>query len=157
MKALFKTEAGWSGLVLRLLLGIVMFPHGAQKVLGWFGGYGFSASLNFFTNTLHVPAPLAILVFALEFFGSLALIIGFLTRLVALGLLIEMIVAIAMIHGHYGFFMNWFGKQAGEGFEYHLLVIAICLALLIGGAGNLSVDQVLTESMTEPTPAVAKS
>jgi putative oxidoreductase len=134
MKGLFATRSGFSGLVLRVFLAVVFFPHGAQKVLGWFGGYGFSGTLNFFTNTLHVPTALALLVFAIEFLGPFALLIGFLTRLAALGILFDMVGAVALIHAHNGFFMNWAGKTPpAEGFEYHLLAIAIALALVIGG------------------------
>jgi putative oxidoreductase len=144
MKGLFATRSGFSGLVLRLFLAVVFFPHGAQKVLGWFGGYGFTGTLNFFTTMMHVPMVLALAVFAAEFLGPIALVVGFLTRLAALGILLDMIGAVAMIHAHNGFFMNWAGKTPPvEGFEFHLLAIAIALALIIGGAGELSVDKAI--------------
>lgn len=133
---------------MRVMLGIVFFPHGAQKVLGWFGGYGFSGTMGFFTSQLHIPAPLAFLVICTEFFGSLALIFGFLTRIAAFAIAFEMLVAILMVHIHFGFFMNWFGNQKGEGFEYHLLTLALAIATLIRGAGAFSVDRALSSKPT---------
>jgi putative oxidoreductase len=136
--------------ILRVTLGIVFFPHGAQKMLGWFGGFGFSGTMGFFTNTLHIPAPFAFLAIAAEFFGSLGLILGFLTRIAAFGIAVNMLVAILTVHSAVGFFMNWNGTQRGEGFEYHLLVLAITAALMIRGAGALSVDRALTQSLSRP-------
>jgi putative oxidoreductase len=140
MKRLFETDEAWSSLILCVLLGLVIFPHGAQKVLGWYGGFGFSGTLGFFTEQMHLPWVVAFLVIIGEFFGSVGLLVGFLTRLTAASLAVIMLGAIATVHWPHGFFMNWFGKQAGEGFEYHLLVIAICAALVITGAGRWSVD-----------------
>jgi putative oxidoreductase len=140
MKTLFQTDEAWSGLILRVVLGLVMLPHGAQKLLGWYGGFGFAGTMGFFTEQMHVPAAVAFLVIIGESFGSLGLIMGFLTRFTAASLSLIMAGAIAMVHWPNGFFMNWFGKQAGEGFEYHLLVIGMSLALLIAGAGRWSVD-----------------
>ncbi len=145
MKTLFQTDEAWSSLILRVILGVVMLPHGAQKLLGWFGGFGFAGTMGFFTEQMHVPAALAFLVIMGESFGSLGLIVGFLTRFSAFGVLCIMLGAIAMVHWPNGFFMNWFGKQAGEGFEYHLLVIGMSLALLIAGGGKWSVDGVIAK------------
>lgn len=145
MKAFFQTADSWAGLLLRLTLGLVMFPHGAQKVLGWYGGYGFSGTLGFFTETMHLPWLVAFLVIIGEFFGSLGLLAGLLTRFSAASFIVIMLGAIAMVHLPHGFFMNWFGKQAGEGFEYHLLVIGLSLALLITGAGRWSADRIIAE------------
>jgi putative oxidoreductase len=117
MKAFFQTDDSWAGLLLRLTLGLVMFPHGAQKVLGWYGGYGFSGTLGFFTETMHLPWLVAFLVIMGEFFGSLGLLAGILTRFSATSFIVIMLGAIVMVHLPHGFFMNWFGKQAGEGFE----------------------------------------
>jgi putative oxidoreductase len=130
---LFATNGGVSSLVLRLVLGLVMFAHGSQKVLGWFGGTTLYVTLNMFTQKMHMPLPLAIL----------GLIVGFLTRIAAFGIACDMIGAIALVHWKNGLFMNWFGNQKGEGFEYHLLVIAICIALIIRGAGALSLDHAI--------------
>ena len=143
MKRLFETNDSWSQVILRVMLGLVMFPHGAQKLLGWFGGFGFAGTMNMFTEKMHIPAVLAFLVIITESLGSLALIAGFLTRVAAFGILCIMVVAIAMVHWPNGFFMNWVGNQAGEGFEYHLLVIAIAVVLMIWGGGKASVDQVI--------------
>jgi putative oxidoreductase len=143
MKRLFDTDDAWSGLILRVTLGVVMFPHGAQKLLGWFGGFGFSGTMGFFTEKLGIPAVIAFLVIIGESLGSLALIGGFLTRFAAASLAIIMVGAIVLAHLPYGFFMNWSGKQAGEGFEFHLLVIAIGLALAVSGGGKGSVDRAI--------------
>jgi len=126
--------------VLRVTLGIVIFAHGAQKLLGWFGGNGFSGTMGFFTNVMHLPWLIAFLVIIGESLGSLALIAGLLTRFTAASYIVIMLGAIATSHWPQGFFMNWFGKQQGEGFEYHLLVIGMSLALLIAGGGKWSVD-----------------
>ena len=128
------------------MLGVVMFPHGAQKVLGWFGGHGFARTMHAFTTQMHIPALFALLAIVVEFCGSLGLIVGLLTRIAAFGIFCVMAVAIAMVHWHNGFFMNWAGRQAGEGFEYHVLVIAMCLALMITGAGRGSLDRRLAGS-----------
>lgn len=144
MKRLLQTEDSWAGLVLRLALGLVMFPHGAQKVLGWFGGYGFTATLDAFTTKMGIPAVFALLAIIAEFFGSLGLLVGLLTRVAAFGIGCVMVVAVATVHLHNGFFMNWFGQKAGEGFEYHLLAVGIALALMIVGGGRWSVDRKLS-------------
>ena len=144
MKKIFKTADSWSLLILRLAVGIVIFPHGAQKLFGWFGGNGFAATMGFFTNKMNIPAFFAFLAIIAESLGSMGLITGFLTRVAAFGVLCNMIVAVWMVHWPHGFFMNWFGKQKGEGFEYHILVIGICLALLISGGGKWSVDRAIS-------------
>ena len=145
MKAFFQTDDTWTGLALRLTLGLVMFPHGAQKLLGWYGGFGFSGTMGFFTETMHLPWIVALLVIVGAFFGSLGLIAGLLTRFTAASFMVIMLGAITTSHLQNGFFMNWFGKQQGEGYEYHLLVIGIGLALLVSGAGKWSVDKVIAE------------
>jgi putative oxidoreductase len=147
MRQLFQTDDSWTGLVLRLTLGFVMFPHGAQKFLGWYGGFGFSGTMGFFTETMHLPWIVAFLVIIGEFFGSLGLIAGSLTRFTAASFMVIMLGAITTVHLQNGFFMNWSGKQQGEGYEYHLLVIGIGLALLVTGAGMWSVDKVIAERM----------
>ena len=132
--------------VLRLVLGIVFFAHGAQKVLGWFGGYGFSGTMGFFTEQMGIPAPFAFLAIAAEFFGGIGLIVGLLGRVAAFGIICNMLVAIYLSHFNNGFFMNWSGSQKGEGYEYHLLTIAIALAILVKGSGALSLDRLLTKA-----------
>lgn len=147
MRTLFQTDEAWSSFILRVMLGLVMFPHGAQKMLGWYGGFGFGGTMGFFTEQMHLPAAIAFLVIVGEFFGSLGLIAGFLTRVTAAGYVLIMLGAITMVHWPNGFFMNWFGKQAGEGFEYHLLVIGMSLALLIAGGGKWSVDGAIAKKL----------
>ena len=142
-RKLITTDDNPATVILRLVLGVVFFAHGAQKLLGWFGGPGFSGTMGMFTGYLHIPAPLAFLAIAAEFFGGLGLILGFLTRVAAFGITVNMLVAIATVHHSYGFFMNWTGSQKGEGFEYHLLVLAITAYLIIRGAGAFSVDHAI--------------
>src|SRR5215470_4783999 len=131
--------------VLRVVLGFVFFAHGAQKALGWFGGYGFSGTMGFFTHQMGIPAPFAFLAICAEFFGGLGLIVGFLGRVAAFGISINMLVAIFTVHIHNGFFANWSGQQKGEGFEYHLLALALLLLIMIKGSGALSVDRALSK------------
>ena len=147
LKKIIGTQDDTALFVLRLLLGIVFFPHGMQKVFGWFGGPGFSGAMEGFTVKMGIPAVFAILAILAESAGSLGLITGFLTRIAAFGITCNMVVAVAMIHYKNGFFMNWFGKQSGEGFEYHILVIAITGALMIKGGGRWSVDGFLGKNM----------
>src|SRR4051794_28526165 len=142
-----KTNNDVAFTVLRLVLGIVFFAHGAQKVLGWFGGYGFSATLQGMAS-MGLPKVIVVLVMAAEVGGSVLLILGALTRLGALGIICVMVGAIATVHHKFGFFMNWTGQQPGEGFEYHLLALAMAGALLISGGGAFSVDHGLTEPRT---------
>ena len=143
MKIFFATDESWSGLILRLTLGLVMFPHGAQKMLGWFGGFGFDGTMGFFTQKMGLPWIIAFLVIIGEFFGSLGLLAGVLTRFTAASFIVIMLGAIVTTHWPVGFFMNWFGQQQGEGYEYHLLVIGISAALLAAGAGKWSLDRLI--------------
>lgn len=146
MKALhliLQTDNSISTLILRASLGAVFFPHGAQKALGWFGGHGFAGTMGFFTGVMQIPAVLAFLVIAAEFAGAIALIVGVGTRVAALGILSVMAGAVATVHAQYGFFMNWTGGQAGEGFEYHVLASAIAAALVLRGGGVWSIDAVI--------------
>jgi len=133
--------------LLRLGLGAVFFAHGAQKMLGWWGGYGFSATMSGFEHT-GIPAVFAFLAIAAEFFGAIGLILGLLGRVAAFGIACVMVVAIVKVHAVNGFFMNWTGRQPGEGFEFHLLVLAMTAAIMIAGSGAWSVDRVLSGSGT---------
>lgn len=137
--------------IARLALGIVMFPHGAQKVLGWFGGPGFNGTLQFLHGMMHIPTPIAVLDPIAEFFGAIGLILGLFGRVAAFGIACVMATAVALVHYPNGFFMNWTGQQHGEGIEYHVLAIALALIVMIGGSGAWSVDRALTE---EPTMTV---
>ena len=144
-KKLINTDNDLATTVIRVMLGVVFFPHGMQKLIGWYDGYGFTGSMGFFTDTLHIPALFAFLAIMAEGLGSLGLITGLLTRVAAFGIGVNMVVAVYMLHWQHGFFMNWFGQQKGEGFEFHLLVIAMAIMLIIKGGGALSVDRVLAE------------
>src|SRR6266403_379060 len=154
IRTICTTDDSIATTILRLVLGVVFFAHGAQKMLGWFGGFGFSATMAMFTGMMHIPAPLAFLAIAAEFFGGMGLILGFLTRIAAFGIGVNMLVAIMTVHRGFGFFMNWTGTQKGEGIEFHLLVLAVVAFLMIRGAGAFSVDRVLNVPVrAEPTLA----
>ncbi|HNA79261.1 MAG TPA: DoxX family protein [Turneriella sp.] len=137
------TQAEWTGLVLRLALAAMILPHGAQKLLGWFGGYGFKGTMGYFTGTAGLPAILAFLVIIGEFFGGLMLLAGFGTRIGALWVGVIMLSAMFMVHWQNGFFMNWYGAQKGEGIEFFILAIGIAAALVISGGGHFSVDALI--------------
>ena len=143
LKKLFTTNNDAGLALIRIALGVVMFPHGAQKVLGWYGGYGWSGTMGFMTGTLGVPALFGVLAILAEFLGSLGLVSGLLGRVAAFGIFVNMLVAVAMVHGKVGFFMNWAGAQQGEGFEYHILAAAMALLIMIKGSGAYSADRLI--------------
>ena len=155
MTRLLATDHSRSLLFQRLVLGAVMFPHGAQKLLGWFGGYGWSGTMGFFTHGMGMPAALGALIIFIEFFGSLALVTGTLSRFAALGVAVVMVGAVVTTHLSNGFFMNWGGKAAGEGFEYHLLALALALPIIVRGGGAYSVDRAITEHRGALAPHAA--
>jgi len=138
-KEFLRTDNSPAQLFTRLALGVVMFPHGAQKVLGWFGGPGITKTLQAFAG-MGFPEWSVVALMGVESLGGMLLVFGFLTRLWAIGIGTIITVCMFLSHVQHGFFMNWVGQQQGEGFEYHLLVIGICLALLIKGGGALSID-----------------
>lgn len=140
---LFQTNDTLVGFILRLTVAAIIFPHGAQKALGWFGGYGYSGTMGFFTGTMKLPYLVGFAVIALEFAGSILLAAGLGTRFIAVGFIGLMAGIILTSHVQNGFFMNWYGTQSGEGYEYHLLVIGLCAALLVEGAGRFSADGLL--------------
>jgi len=144
LRRLLVTDDNTATVILRFVLGVVFFAHGAQKMLGWFGGPGFSGTMAYFTGPAHIPPVLAFLAIAAEFFGGIGLTFGLLTRIAAFGISVNMLVAIATVHSTSGFFMNWTGTQKGEGFEYHLLVLAMTAFLMIRGAGAFSIDRAIT-------------
>jgi putative oxidoreductase len=148
LQLLFKTNNHTAPLIARLMLGIVMFPHGAQKMLGWFGGHGFTGTMNFFTGTMHIPATFAFAAILAEFAGSLGLTVGLFSRVAAFGIASVMTVAILTTHAANGFFMNWSGNQKGEGFEYHLLALGLALIVLISGGGKASLDSAIQRKLT---------
>jgi putative oxidoreductase len=147
-RVLLGTDDSTVLLVARLTLGIVMLPHGAQKLLGWFGGYGFAGTMEFFTETMGIPWVVALLVVLLESLGAVALIAGAVGRLFAVGIAAIMLGAISTTHFPHGFFMNWFGNQQGEGFEYHLLALGLAAVVTIAGSGRWSVDRWLVREDT---------
>jgi putative oxidoreductase len=118
-----------------------MFPHAAQKVLGWFGGYGFAGTYGFFTTKVGLPGVIAAAAIIIEFVSSILLIFGALSRLAAIGIMAIMLGAIVTTHAPHGFFMNWANTKAGEGFEYHLLAIGLALVVLVAGGGAASIDR----------------
>ena len=146
-KRLLRTSDDATDLILRLALAAVFFPHGAQKVLGWFGGDGFTASLGFFTGKMGIPMIFALLAIGAEFLGSLGLFVGLLARVAAFGIFCDMAVALAMVHSKMGFFMNWAGQlPAGvEGYEFHILALALAFAVMVRGAGPVSLDRALSD------------
>jgi putative oxidoreductase len=143
-RKLLATSNDWTLTLLRLVMGLIFFAHGAQKALGWFGGYGFSGTMGFFTQMMHIPAPFAFLAICAEFLGGLGLIFGALSRIAAFGIAVNMVVAVLLVHSQFGFFMNWTGQQKGEGFEYHLVALVIAIVLMVRGGGAFSVDQALS-------------
>ena len=158
MTRFFHTDRSVTLLFQRLVLALVILPHGAQKLLGWFGGYGFEGTMGYFTGALGIPAALAVLVILGESLGALGLAFGAFTRLSAFGIAATMLGAVAMAHAPNGFFMNWTGQQAGEGFEYHLLALALALPLIVRGGGLLAVDSWIAGWLKQDAaPASARS
>ncbi len=146
---ILNTEGNWGTLIARLTLGIVLFPHGAQKMLGWFGGYGFSATMDAFTTQMSLPWIVALSVILIEFLGSISLILGFASRVWALAFTGLFAGIIFTTHLEHGFFMNWYGTQAGEGYEYALLIIGLALMVLVNGGGKYAVDGELTNRLNK--------
>jgi len=143
-REIFQTDNTTGFMFLRLSLGVVMFFHGAQKALGWFGGPGYEKTIQMFTTSYQFPTAVAILIIAAEFLGAIGLVIGLFTRVAATVIAVNVAVCAFLNHIQHGFFMNWFGKQAGEGYEYHILVVGICFALIVKGAGTLSFDRLFS-------------
>ena len=159
MFQIFKTEESTALLILRVVLGGVMFAHGAQKLFGWFGGQGFTGTIDSFTVTMGLPWLVAFLVIIGESIGSLALVAGLLTRFTAASYILIMSGAIAMVHWPNGLFMNWFNQQQGEGFEFHLLVLGMSAALVVAGGGKWAIDRAIARELaerTEPVPAAVR-
>lgn len=143
MKAIFATENNWAPLIARLTVGLIILPHGMQKLFGMFGGFGFSGTMGFLTGTMALPWIIAFIVIMIESIGAASLIVGFFARGWSVLMIALMIGAVWTSHIQNGFFMNWFGSQAGEGYEWHLLVIGLSLIVLIAGAGKASIDRVI--------------
>jgi putative oxidoreductase len=149
-KIIATNSNNWPALIARLALGLTIFPHGAQKLLGWFGGYGLSGTMGFFTGQMHLPYIIGLLVILIEFFGSLFLIFGFLSRIAALGFIGIYIGAVATIHAANGFFMNWNMEAArGEGWEYFVLLFGLAIIILISGGGKASADAAIAKNQKD--------
>src|ERR1700694_548637 len=144
---LLTTDGDWVTTIIRIVLGIVFFAHGAQMTLGWFGGTGLQTTVRIFREQLQIPAPLAVLAVAAEFLGGLGLIVGLLSRVAALGIAMVMCVALFAVHRKFGFFMNWYGDKKGHGIEYHILVLALAMLVIFKGGGALSLDQALSRHL----------
>jgi putative oxidoreductase len=144
---LFYTNPDWIETLIRITLGVVFFAHGAQKLLGWFGGAGLTDTMRTMHQFLGLPIPVAFLAIATEFFGGAGLMVGLLSRVAALGIAVTMVAAILMVHGRYGLFLNWLGDRKGHGFEYHLLAIALAAVIIVRGAGAVSLDRLLYRSI----------
>src|ERR1700757_173752 len=141
--------------IARIVLGIIFFAHGAQKMLGWFGGPGLAGSMRTFTEHVRLPSTLAFLVIAGEFFSGIGLIVGLFSRIAALVIVLTMVGAIAMVHFRFGLFLDWFGSRKGHGIEYHLLVIALGLVVVVKGAGAFSLDGFVHEHVSRLGQSVA--
>ncbi len=140
---LLSTNPDWIQTIVRMILGIVFFAHGAQKLLGWFGGPGLKETLRTMHELIGLPVPLAFAAVVTEFFGGLGLIVGLLSRVAAIGIGVTMLSAIVMVNGRYGLFLNWFGDRKGHGYEYHLLAIALAVVIIVRGSGAMSLDRLL--------------
>src|SRR6056297_2470809 len=145
VKTLLTTHPNIGSSIARLTLGLFIFPHGAQKLLGLFGGNGFSATMDFFTTQVGLPSFVAFSIIIIEFFGSISLILGFLSKFWALSLAGMFMGIIYTTQLEHGFFMNWFGNQAGEGYEYSLLVIGLALTIMVNGSGKWSIDKLISK------------
>ena len=140
---LFSTSPDWTLTAIRITLGVVFFAHGTQKVFGWFGGAGLEGTLRMMHDHLHLPIPVAFLAVMSEFLGGAGLIVGLLSRVAAVGICVTMLSAIVMVHGRNGLFMNWLGDRKGHGIEYHLLAMALAIAIVVRGSGAASLDRLL--------------
>jgi putative oxidoreductase len=138
---LFSTDADWTQTIVRLILGVVFFAHGAQKLLGWYGGPGLKPTISMMHEHLGLPVPIALLTVAAEFLCGLGLIFGLLGRVAAVGIAFIMFAAIFMVHARNGLFLNWFGDRKGHGYEYHLLAIALAAVIVARGSGAASLDR----------------
>ena len=147
LRDLLSTNPDWTLTIIRFVLGVVFFAHGAQKLLGWFGGPGLKETMRTMHDFLGLPLPLAFAAVATELFGGVGLIVGLLSRVAAVGIGVTMIAAIVMVHGRNGLFMDWFGARKNHGYEYHLLALALAVVLVAKGSGALSLDRFLFNSM----------
>lgn len=150
-KKLFATENNYSWTILRVVLGTVMLAHGVQKAFGWFGGFGWDGTMGYFTGAVGLPTVLAAFIILIETLAAFLLILGFASRLNALLVGAVILGAFFVDHLPNGFYMNWFGNQKGEGFEFDLLFLAISSFIAINGSGALSVDRWIASRKTNIT------
>lgn len=136
----------WSLFLVRVTLAIVIFPHGAQLLLGWFDGFGYDATMQYFTTTANLPYLIGFLVIMIQFFGSIMLLLGLAVRLNAIAMFFLFVGMILTSHVEYGFFMNWYGTQEGEGYEYHLLVLGLTLPLVLKGSGAYGIGKLVSKN-----------
>src|SRR5579864_969152 len=149
------THADWVVAIARVVLGVVFFAHGAQKMLGWYGGPGLANTMRAFTEHLHLPSTLAYFVIGGEFVSGIGLVAGLFTRVAALFVVLTMLGAIATVHFRFGLFMDWFGGQKGHGIEYHLLAIALALVVVVKGGGAFSLDGLVHQHASRLEQSVA--
>jgi putative oxidoreductase len=147
IRDLFSTDPDWSLTIIRIILGVVFFAHGTQKIFGWFGGPGLKETVRTMHDFLGLPLPLAFVAVATEFLGGVGLIVGLLSRVAAVGIGVTMLSAIVMVHGRNGLFMDWLGARKNHGYEFHLLAIALVVVLVAKGSGALSLDRFLFHLM----------
>ncbi len=147
MEQFFSSQNNWAGLLLRVTIAVVLFPHGAQKLLGWFGGFGFDGTMQYFTQTVKLPYIIGLLVILIEFFAPIALVLGVGSKILAAVIAILFVGIMLTSHLNFGFFMNWMGNQAGEGLEYFLLGIGASLALMMNGSGKFSIDNLIVAAL----------
>lgn len=152
LRALLHTRDEVAPALARLALGLVILPHGAQKTLGWFGGYGFTGTMEWFTGTMHFPWAFGLAAILAETLGGLALLAGFASRVAALALGAVFATAVVTVHASHGFFMNWFGNQKGEGIEFFILGLALVAIVLVRGGGTASIDHALTRPAVVASP-----
>jgi putative oxidoreductase len=148
LRKILHTNDDYVLMLSRVVLGIIFLAHGAQKVFGWFGGTGFDQTMKAFVQGMGIPAFFAMMAILTEFLGGIGLLFGLLSRVAAFGVAIIMVVAVSVVHAQNGLFMNWSGNQRGEGFEYHLLALAVAVLVMVRGAGAWSLDRVLESWLT---------
>jgi putative oxidoreductase len=148
IESLTGTHADWIVGIARVVLGVIFFAHGAQKMLGWYGGSGLASSMRTFTEHLHLPSTLAFLVIAGELVSGVGLIVGLFSRIAAVFIALTMVGAIATVHFRFGLFMDWFGSQKGHGIEYHLPAIVLALVVVVKGGGAFSLDGLVQQHVS---------
>lgn len=140
---ILSTNSDWIQTISRIVLGVIFFAHGSQKLFGWFQGPGLRKTIATMKDFLGLPTVLTLGVVGAELFGGVALIVGLLSRIGAAGIGVIMMFSILMVHGRHGLFLNWFGDRKGHGYEYHLLAIALAIVIIVRGSGALSLDRLL--------------